>query len=206
MHHMLAAVAGREGLPRLHAALRSLHRDPIDIAAVAGYDQNAKEAVFELKFRQHWNIATLLGPLMASRVTDRSATVIPVPVSRRRRRERGFNQSDYLAEQIAKTLRMPLNTRGLQKVRETRDQVGLDAVSRRANVYGAFQWRGRPITGNVLLVDDVFTTGATLHACTDALRVAGAKRVEGVVFACRRIRQQGAPERPIDLQAESSLS
>jgi ComF family protein len=159
---------------------------PVNVSAVARFEGTGRQAVHELKYTRHWNIATLLGPLMAAKVGRRDAVIVPVPLHWRRRSARGFNQSEILARQIGRCLDMPVLTGRLKRTKNTKDQVGLDMESRHNNVVDAFTWIGRPLSGNVLLVDDVFTTGATLNACAGVLRQAGADAVEAVVFAVRQ--------------------
>lgn len=110
--------------------------------------------------------------------------VLPVPLHGRRLCERGFNQADLLARRVAAGLRVPLETRALRRVRATASQQALGRKARRHNVKGAFAWDGAPLAGRqVLVVDDVATTGATLAALAGMLRRAGAARVEGLVLA-----------------------
>ncbi len=110
--------------------------------------------------------------------------VLPVPLHGRRLRERGFNQSDYLARRVAGVLDVPLDTRGLRRIRATESQQALGRKARRSNVHGAFAWDGSSLAGqHVLVVDDVATTGATLAALAEVLRREGAARVEGLVLA-----------------------
>jgi len=104
--------------------------------------------------------------------------VVPVPLSKERRRRRGYNQMDLVAKALAGLLGLPCKTDALSRVRDTRSQVGLDAVARHRNVQDAFLARREAVQGSViLLVDDLFTTGATLAACAAALREAGSGEV-----------------------------
>jgi len=110
-------------------------------------------------------------------------TVVPVPLHARKRAQRGFNQSELIARAALKQLNRPerfqLSLHSLVRVRETESQIGLTRHQRRENLRGAFkvsdpdQVSGR----NVLLVDDVFTTGTTAAECARVLRRAGAERV-----------------------------
>ncbi|WP_369772094.1 ComF family protein [Thioalkalivibrio sp. ALJ7] len=110
--------------------------------------------------------------------------VLPVPLHSKRLRERGFNQADYLARQVAACMEVPLEARGLRRIRATDSQQTLGRKARRNNVKGAFAWEGDDLAGrHVLVVDDVATTGATLSALSGVLRRAGAVRVEGLVLA-----------------------
>jgi ComF family protein len=106
--------------------------------------------------------------------------VVPVPLHRRRLRSRGFNQ----AAEIARHLDLPV-WRALDRVRATPSQTDLPAARRHANVRNAFALARRPdVRGRcVVLVDDVSTTGATLHACARVLREAGAREVRAVTAA-----------------------
>jgi len=105
--------------------------------------------------------------------------VVPVPLHPRKKRERGFNQAEYLAEKVGEAFGVPVMKRGLRRLRDTPTQTRLDREQRVKNLEGAFDapdktlWKGR----HVLLVDDVFTTGATLDACARVLRRAGAADV-----------------------------
>ncbi len=108
--------------------------------------------------------------------------IVPVPLHPRRRRQRGFNQADLLAEDLGRRVERPVRPDLLQRWRPTPPQVGLTAAERRQNVRGAF--RAAPAAGRpILLVDDVCTTGSTLEACAQALQAAGAGPVRGAVVA-----------------------
>jgi len=105
--------------------------------------------------------------------------VMPVPLYKKRLRERGFNQSALLGKYLAKRLEVPLNLSLLVRNRDTRPQVGLSAKERKKNIRNAFEIKGEGmIRGRrVLLIDDVFTTGATARECSKVLRKAGANEV-----------------------------
>ena len=151
------------------------------------YEGAGKELVHALKYRGYthvvWKVAA---PLMLGTLADRQRfdAVVPVPLHRARRRKRGFNQAELLAKGIARKINAPVSDT-LEVVRSTRDQVELSAAGRRANVAGAYRARG-PVTGTVLLVDDVFTTGATMSACAGTLLRAGAREVHALSL-CRTV-------------------
>lgn len=107
-----------------------------------------------------------------------------VPLHPRRRRARGYNQSDLLAGEFRRRLRLGAPPGRVARLRDTPPQVGLDRLRRQANVEGAFVWRGQLLSGQpVVLVDDVTTTGATLEACAAALRAGGSGPVLGFTVA-----------------------
>lgn len=110
--------------------------------------------------------------------------IIPVPLSKGRLRERGYNQSAFLARPVALYFGIKYSEQSLERVRETQTQVGLNAVQRRHNVAQAFTANAN-IVGNkvILVIDDVTTTGSTLDACAEALIKANAKNVYGLTLA-----------------------
>lgn len=149
------------------------------------YEGVGKEIVHALKYRGYIRVVErLMAPLMFDvlGVGDRFNTVVPVPLHRSRLRRRGFNQSELMAKGLAGKLGTVVSDT-LEAVRKTRDQIDLSASARRANVRGAFRTRA-PVRGRILLVDDVFTTGATLSACAATLTQAGASEVHAVTL-CR---------------------
>jgi ComF family protein len=113
--------------------------------------------------------------------------LVPVPLHRWRLLKRRYNQSALLVQGVAKAVGKPAMVDGLMRVRATPSQGFLKRPEREANVKGAFAVnpaRVSAINGKtVLLVDDVFTTGATLNACTDALYKAGAAAVDVLAIA-----------------------
>jgi ComF family protein len=162
--------------------------------AAAIYEGALRQAIHRLKYNHAWALGEPLGAFLANRcVVDgllgRGMSfdcVAPVPIHAARFRTRGFNQAALLAEPLAAMLGVPLVPHLLRRTRRTAPQVGLDVGARRQNLSGAFVVAGEPaqVDGrNVLLVDDVFTTGATVSACSHALRAAGARRVDVATLA-----------------------
>ena len=143
----------------------------------------ARDAVHRLKYEGWWRVAEALA--LAMRGLDPltgQVCLIPVPLGVRRLRSRGYNQSERIATALGARVERPVVIDRLLRRRETGTQTALTPEARLANVAGAFEARGVRGLGCVL-VDDVFTTGATLAEAAAALRRGGAARVEAVTFA-----------------------
>jgi len=157
------------------------------------YDGPIVQAIYRFKYYGQMVLGPRLGKLMAEALGDGAAgiaadavdVICPVPLHSSRLRERGFNQSELLAEEVAAALDKPLKAL-LERTRPTLPQVDLPVESRRANVRDAFAPRLQEVIAGqrVLLVDDLFTTGATLSECARALRRADAAEV--TVFTLAR--------------------
>lgn len=164
---------------------RCLRRPPFFDRALTAlhYRYPAAELIQRFKFQQGLSAGRLLAQLLSDRLRSRDLPqpdwVMPVPLSRQRLRQRGFNQALEIARVIAADQNWPLATHALQRVRDTPAQSGLTAVARRRNVRGAFALRAGFSVENarLLLVDDVLTTGATLSEIAKLLKRAGAAEV-----------------------------
>lgn len=163
-------------------------------ASLGPYEAGLRALVHELKYHGRRRIAELLAERMVEersvrRLFEGDPVVVPVPLHPRRQAQRGFNQAELLARALARRAGAVLEPAALVKLRETAPQAGLSAAARRRNVTGAYFPRRRAgLEGRtVLLVDDVFTTGATARACTRALRQAGAREVR--VLSVARVRR-----------------
>jgi len=144
---------------------------------------SARDAVHHLKYEGWWRIAEALADAMRGlEPLTGQVCLIPVPLGARRLRTRGYNQSARLATALGQRTGLPVRAELLVRHRETRTQTALTPEARQANVAGAFEAR-RAAGCSCVLVDDVFTTGATLAAAGAALRLGGAARVEAVTFA-----------------------
>ena len=110
--------------------------------------------------------------------------IIPVPLHGKRRRERGYNQSEFLAAEMARMIKMPMNPSALLRTRNTEQQAHLGAEARQHNVADAFAAVEGIVQGkSILLLDDVFTTGATLRACALSLLQSKATNVYAMTLA-----------------------
>jgi ComF family protein len=131
--------------------------------------------------------------LSALREAPRPEALVPVPLHRHRLRQRGHDQALGLARDWARALRLPVLVDALRRNRDTRPQTELDAHERRQNLDSAFRMHS-PCPAHVALVDDVLTTGSTAAAAVQALRAAGAQRVD--VWVVARAPLKTGRERP----------
>ena len=151
------------------------------------FKEPIRPALHKLKYRREvglgealaWNAAVFLDKL-----GWQADAIAPIPLSRQRFAERGYNQVDLIAHPLARLMRWQYLPGALHRSRHTRSQVGLSANERRDNVSGAFLAKHQLVTGKtVLLVDDVATTGATLDSASRSLIEAGAAKVYALTFA-----------------------
>jgi ComF family protein len=159
-------------------------------ASLGPYEGGLRTAIHELKFRGRRRVAAQLARRLweqrsARALFDDETVLVPVPLHPRRLRERGFNQSELVARELARLAGCRLCAQALVRRRATPAQTGLSAAARRTNVAGAFVVRrhGAIAGRTVVLVDDVFTTGATALACARALKEGGAAGVCLVTLA-----------------------
>ena len=158
-------------------------------AAIA-YDETSRQAILELKHagrRDGLNAMSNWMALAGRDILPETDWLVPVPLHYQRLAARGFNQAAWLAQGVARKTGTLALVDGLSRTRNTASQGGLTAKQRQHNVAAAFEVRksraGRIKGSTVTLVDDVLTTGATLAACTKALKKAGAARVNVLVLA-----------------------
>jgi ComF family protein len=147
----------------------------------------ARTVVLEVIHRYKYQRALWFEPFLADLLLREAVPVlsgqkwdfiVPVPLYPLKQREREFNQAERLAEPLSASTNIPLNTKLLRRVSPTMTQTRLTREQRAANMAGAFTATGINLDGaRIVLVDDVFTTGATTGACAKALRRAGAGEV-----------------------------
>jgi len=171
---------------------RCLH-DPLQLdgaRSVAYFDGTLREAIHHFKYSNRQGLAVPLGKLMGDYWQQSplpAEIIVPVPLHPGRLTERGYNQAALLARELGKDIALPVSENGLVRVRATRPQVDLNAGERKENVRGAFHCPGMGLKGKrVLLIDDVYTTGATLEACSIALRQVGVRSVWALTLARAR--------------------
>lgn len=166
--------------------------------SVAHYDGVMREAIHGLKYHGRLRLVAPLAQMLVDtlRAEDNlNATsidgIVPVPLHRRRRWDRGFNQSELIGKAVSRGLEIPLLPEALLRPHPTSDQVGLKRHQREENVHGAFAVaKPEKISGKtILVIDDVFTTGATLNECARVLRQAGAARIVAATLA-RQVRKE----------------
>lgn len=160
--------------------------------AIGPYDGTLAEAIHFFKYGGKKGLARPLGKIMIEYINSNSSLfpaepveALPVPLHPKRLRQREFNQSLLLAKEISKALGIPLIPDNLQRIRWTRPQIELKGEERLKNVKGAFKVKNpKKIEGkSILLIDDVYTTGATVRECSKVLKKAGADKVYVLTLA-----------------------
>jgi len=172
-----------------HTCLACRQKPPLfDQALAVGYFEGPlREAVHQFKYRPCRSLGKPLGDWMAInvRMLNNIDLVMPVPLHTKRLKERGFNQALLLAHRMSETHHIPYSCDNLYRARPTRPQVELTGVERIRNVAGAFALR-KPeevVDRSIVLIDDVFTTGATMNECASVLKEAGAAQVTAFTLA-----------------------
>lgn len=161
------------------------------VFAWGDYTSSLKRAIAVFKYDNQPQLAAPLGQWMAEAwlaVVDSRVTVVPIPLHASKQQQRGFNQSDLLAQRFATIAKLPLALHGLERSRATEAQFGLDKAARDRNLQAAFTlgpaFLRRPPPAPVLLLDDIYTTGATARSAIQTLHRHGI-RVHGVAVLAR---------------------
>lgn len=151
------------------------------------YDIYLRKAIHALKYASNMGLAEPLSKHLVDLYHSnqwKADFIIAVPLSAKRLKERGYNQSLMLARFLSHQLQIPILKNALRRTRDTRTQVGLNAAERLKNVDKAFIADHQQVAGqSILLIDDVYTTGATINACAYALRQADADKIYALTLA-----------------------
>lgn len=170
-----------------------------NIFSAADYnDKTVKKALWQLKYKGRKELAEPLAELIFQRLFkavrppfgDRTAKqnwlIIPIPLHKNRLKARGFNQSELIAQKLGLKTNLEIKNNALYKIKETPTQVSIkNRQARLKNLQGAFEIKNPDLikNKNILLIDDISTTGATIKECKKVLRTAGAKKIIGLVVA-----------------------
>lgn len=185
--------AGGADHPGNNVEQRLIGRIPVEAAAallIFRKDSVVQDIVHQIKYHGHDALARQYGHLLGIELARSGRfqhidCVVPVPLHRRKKLERGYNQSELLAEAVAKDLHCPVAARNLYRKRYTDTQTHksrLDRLDNMANVFGVRHpeaWAGK----HILLVDDIITTGATSEACYHALQSIPGLRISVAALA-----------------------
>ena len=153
----------------------------------AVFEGPVRGAVHHLKYRRDLGLGEVLSNPLADFIQTQNwqiDTVIPIPLSNQRYKERGYNQIALVAYPLSLILDLAYSPNALIRKKHTRSQVGLSALERKNNVEGAF-WANPKLTSgkSILLMDDVATTGSTLAAASEALVASGAAKIYALTLA-----------------------
>lgn len=155
--------------------------------ACFAYSEPLESVIKRFKYDGLFALARPLGKLMAQKWpewTQPLDIIVPIPLHARRQRSRGFNQAQLLAHYLGPSVGIEVNDRVLRRVRYTKPQIELSPPKRKENVWAAFAANPSGVKGkNILLLDDVFTTGATTTSAANTLLEAGAKSVSAYCLA-----------------------
>jgi ComF family protein len=164
------------GTSSQHLCATCLQRPPaFSIAhAACSYQERIKDAIHQLKYRNQVNLAQPLGKLLGkaletAEVSFKPDCIIPVPLHPGRLKQRGYNQALEISRPLARKMQVPIDTTLLQRTLKTPPQQGLTAAERRSNLRNAFIVTSTTSARNILLVDDVMTTGETVRECCRVL-------------------------------------
>lgn len=157
------------------------------IRSWAVYEDTVRKGLHQLKYSRNIALGDTFSVYLCNLLLDTGwhiDVIAPIPLGNVRQKERGYNQAALLAKPVARQLKIPYQPKIVRRTRETISQVTLTLADRKTNVAGAFKAKQELVNGkNVLIIDDITTSGSTLEACAEALFSAGAKNVYGMTVA-----------------------
>lgn len=157
------------------------------IRSWAAFKSPVRDAIHKLKYRHDIGLGEALSRHLIELydiLEWQVDMIVPLPLSKSRQQERGYNQASLLAWPLALAKKIPYKPNAVERIRHTLPQVGLSAKDRNENVKDAFLAKSYIVAGQkILVVDDVTTTGSTIQACCSALKTAGASQVYAMTIA-----------------------
>ncbi len=179
---------------------QAFDKAPIPVVSWGEYSGDLRRAIATFKYENQPSLGYPLGKALGERwkalagispyiqLTLTPVIAVPIPMHPAKLKKRGFNQAEIIAEAFCATTNMSLERAGLRRIRETEAQFSLSVHEREKNLADAFlpnpQWKRRSPKANILLIDDIYTTGATVKAASQALHSAGFN-VVGVAVVAR---------------------
>ena len=147
-------------------------------------DKELQHTIHSLKYDNKFRVGIYLGEILGLQIKEQKPDwnfdlILPIPLHKLKKAERGYNQSYFIAKGISKRLNIKCSESSIKRIKYTESQTTMNLVQREANIGGAFEVKKRKfIEGkNILLIDDVITTGATISECGRSLLSAGANRI-----------------------------
>jgi competence protein ComFC len=141
----------------------------------------SRKALHSLKYRQNLSLGNILARPLVEMILNSGWNIdmiVPVPLSRSHQRQRGYNQAACISYPVALRMNIPHSTNSMKRIKETETQISLDVNKRFTNLMDAFYANPAKLNKrNILLIDDVITTGATMQNCAIALKNAGAEKI-----------------------------
>ncbi len=182
---------------RLPYNKKTCHRSaPYILAPAASYsDEQVRKLIWQLKYRGRSGNAIMLGNLLinylknlniARQLADENFVIVPIPLSKNRLRQRGYNQAALIAKIVAEQIQLPIEESALVRVKDSLPQAETkDWDQRRKNIAGCFGVKNpeQIKNKNIILIDDVSTSGSTLAEAVHQLKACGAKKIIGLVAA-----------------------
>ncbi|MEA5535054.1 ComF family protein [Crocosphaera sp. XPORK-15E] len=170
---------------------KKLWQGELPLFAWGKYEGKLKQAIAALKYENNPQIGEFLGFWLGETwlkytliKTQKTPTIIPIPLHLTKEKERGFNQSDLIAKGFCQITKYPLKTKGLIRIRQTEAMFGLTPEQRKANIQQAFSLgkslQNHPLSTPILLIDDIYTTGTTAKEAAKVLSIQGFK-VLGII-------------------------
>lgn len=156
--------------------------------ALLQYEGIIHTTFYRLKYGNRKEVGTAFGEMMAKYLRDKIrhmdiSVIIPVPLHPSREKQRGYNQAEVIAKTLAKEMNLPVDTNYLLRIKATKPQSSINLRARQNNLKNAFSVSSKQHYEQVLLIDDIYTSGNTMDQCAKVLKEAGVKKVYFITAA-----------------------